>query len=168
VGKTGHQPKIAIHLQRCLSAVLHLPAGVQTVSSDYNVVSFGIWQVSLFKTNMSALLVLIVSMVLSAVCCRMLWNVIETANLCADCIVICRFGKNAKIVHFIGSMKPWQAFYNTDTGRIETSGDISTHRAELLQHWWSIFMQYVKPVLTSASVRLQSYFNILYTPRHTH
>lgn len=64
-----------------------------------------------------------------------------------------RFGKNAKIVHFIGSVKPWQAVFNTETGHVETSGDVSSHRAELLQKWWSIFMLYVKPTLTAASVR---------------
>ena len=70
-----------------------------------------------------------------------------------------RFGKNAKIVHFIGSVKPWQAWFNTETGQVETSGDVSTHRAELLQKWWSIFMMYVKPTLTAASVRRCTYFN---------
>jgi len=83
-----------------------------------------------------------------------------------EAVVLChnRFGKNAKIVHFIGSVKPWQACFNTETGHVETSGDVSTHRAELLQKWWSIFMLYVKPTLTSASVRLHSYFSTVYNP----
>jgi len=64
-------------------------------------------------------------------------------------------------VHFIGSVKPWQACFNTETGHVETTGDVSTHRAELLQKWWSIFMLYVKPTLTSASVGLQFHFDTL-------
>jgi len=72
--------------------------------------------------------------------------------LCSDWSV--RFGKNAKIVHFIGSVKPWQAVFNTATGQVETSGDVSTHRTELLQKWWSTFMKYVKPTLNTGSVSL--------------
>jgi len=69
-----------------------------------------------------------------------------------------RFGKNIKIVHFIGSFKPWHACFNVESGQVETVGDVASHRLELLQKWWSMFMMYVKPQLAATSVSLCSHF----------
>lgn len=62
-----------------------------------------------------------------------------------------RFGKNAKIVHFIGSVKPWHTSYNKTTGQIDTHGD-KTHRMEYLQFWWKIFTEHVQPHVNSSVV----------------
>jgi glycogenin glucosyltransferase len=60
-----------------------------------------------------------------------------------------KFGKNAKIVHFIGSVKPWHASYNKSSGAIDMHGDV-THRADLMQLWWNVFLKHVQPTLDSA------------------
>ncbi|KAG8190788.1 hypothetical protein JTE90_005824 [Oedothorax gibbosus] len=56
-----------------------------------------------------------------------------------------QFGKNVKVVHFLGAVKPWMHFYNSETGRVQ--GD-SHHSYEHLQLWWDLFMKYVQPNLT--------------------
>jgi glycogenin glucosyltransferase len=62
-----------------------------------------------------------------------------------------QFGKNAKIVHFIGSLKPWHTHYNKTTGNIDTRGDM-THHLEFLHYWWKIFVEHVQPNLPSSIV----------------
>jgi len=88
-----------------------------------------------------------------------LWNIVKELRAVHATAVqlFARFGQKTKIVHFIGSVKPWQAVFNMETWHVESSGDTSEHRTELLQKWWCIFMQHVKPSLTVASVRSCSY-----------
>jgi len=57
-----------------------------------------------------------------------------------------QFGKNVKIVHFIGALKPWHASFNTATGHVESQAE-TYHHQEYLELWWSIFMQKVNPAL---------------------
>ncbi|XP_055943150.1 glycogenin-1-like isoform X3 [Argiope bruennichi] len=56
-----------------------------------------------------------------------------------------QFGKDVKIVHFLGAIKPWMESYNSDTGRVQPG---SPHSLEHLQMWWDIFMTFVQPNLT--------------------
>ena len=56
------------------------------------------------------------------------------------------YGKNIKIVHFIGAQKPWHHTFNIASRRVEPSSD-SGHNHDFLQLWWDIFMQYVQPHL---------------------
>jgi len=57
-----------------------------------------------------------------------------------------QFGKNTKIVHFIGAMKPWHHTLNRRTGQVEPSQEAG-HNAEFLQMWWDLFMTEVQPKL---------------------
>ncbi|GFW08060.1 glycogenin-1 [Trichonephila clavipes] len=56
-----------------------------------------------------------------------------------------QFGKDVKIVHFLGPIKPWMESYNSETGRVQSG---SPHSYAHLQLWWDIFMKHVQPNLT--------------------
>ncbi|KFM73844.1 Glycogenin-1, partial [Stegodyphus mimosarum] len=56
-----------------------------------------------------------------------------------------QFGKDVKVVHFLGPIKPWMHFYNSETGQVQSD---SPHSQEHLQIWWDIFMKHVQPSLT--------------------
>uniref|UniRef100_A0A646QIE1 glycogenin glucosyltransferase n=1 Tax=Hemiscolopendra marginata TaxID=943146 RepID=A0A646QIE1_9MYRI len=49
------------------------------------------------------------------------------------------FGRNVRIVHFIGSLKPWMQGYNSLTHKVELR-EGTTHAIEHLQAWWDIFI----------------------------
>lgn len=53
-----------------------------------------------------------------------------------------RYGKNTKIVHFLGPYKPWMHTCNKDTGCVDPCVD-SPHSELYLQKWWDIFNQHV-------------------------
>lgn len=55
-----------------------------------------------------------------------------------------QYGKNAKVLHFIGSTKPWHLKYNAVTGEVDLSGQ-SSHCVEFLQLWWNMLWNNVKP-----------------------
>jgi len=43
-----------------------------------------------------------------------------TASLCAECkFIYYRFGKDTKVVHFIGSVKPWHHQYTAQNDTLE-------------------------------------------------
>ena len=52
-----------------------------------------------------------------------------------------RFGAGVKIVHFIGSKKPWQYNINLETGKvIHDDGIISVTSSErFVQQWWDFY-----------------------------
>jgi len=53
-----------------------------------------------------------------------------------------RFGKNIKIVHFLGSLKPWHHHFDKGTGRVVFTGSGSGSRSEtdqiFTQMWWDL------------------------------
>jgi glycogenin glucosyltransferase len=57
-----------------------------------------------------------------------------------------QYGKNVKVAHFIGALKPWHHVFNTATGQVEPQADAG-HNIEFLQLWWSIFMEHIQPML---------------------
>jgi glycogenin glucosyltransferase len=61
-----------------------------------------------------------------------------------------KFGKDVKVVHFIGSVKPWHHSYNTGTGQVEL-GQGEGHSAEFLQLWWNIFIENIHPQFKTGS-----------------
>lgn len=68
-----------------------------------------------------------------------------------------QFGKDVKIVHFIGPLKPWHYSYNSDLGDVympAQSGAI-VHEKLFLQQWWGIYNTYV-----NQSVHTQDHYNI--------
>lgn len=54
-----------------------------------------------------------------------------------------QFGKNVKIVHFLGNQKPWMCNYNKKTGTVEPS-DKYNHSYEHLHLWWSLYIENVE------------------------
>ncbi|XP_008552141.1 cell surface glycoprotein 1 isoform X3 [Microplitis demolitor] len=60
-----------------------------------------------------------------------------------------QFGEEVRIIHFIGSTKPWLQYFDTQTGIVHPSPD-SNHVQSLLQHWWNIFCRDVHSQLSPA------------------
>ncbi|XP_016075274.1 PREDICTED: glycogenin-2 isoform X2 [Miniopterus natalensis] len=62
-----------------------------------------------------------------------------------------KFGSSAKVVHFLGSTKPWNYRYNPQTGSVleEGSGMAAQHQAAFLNLWWSIYQRSVLPLYRS-------------------
>jgi len=56
------------------------------------------------------------------------------------------FGHNVKIVHFIGSSKPWHVKFDVN-GQPQPQL-YEEHTYQFLQHWWHIFHTNVKPALS--------------------
>jgi len=61
-----------------------------------------------------------------------------------------RFNKDIKVVHFIGSIKPWHHVYDKTTNRVQIQS-VPGHDAGFLQTWWDIFMQDVEPTLSGCN-----------------
>jgi len=64
-----------------------------------------------------------------------------------------QFGRNVKVVHFIGAQKPWHHTFNVQTGHVDTSQDAG-HNADFLQIWWNFFLDKVQPHLDKTLVGL--------------
>lgn len=59
-----------------------------------------------------------------------------------------RFGTNAKVVHFLGQIKPWNYTYSSQTKSVKyESQDPSVSHPEFLNLWWDIFTTSVLPLL---------------------
>ncbi|CAO2613621.1 Gyg1 [Lemmus lemmus] len=58
------------------------------------------------------------------------------------------FGANAKVVHFLGQIKPWNYTYSSQTKSVKyESQDPSMSHPEFLNLWWDIFTTSVLPLL---------------------
>ncbi|XP_031554958.1 glycogenin-1-like isoform X1 [Actinia tenebrosa] len=67
-----------------------------------------------------------------------------------------QFGRDVKIVHFIGPVKPWQCNYSSETGTVympDTAGGLP-HENTYLQLWWDIYVTYVLPGMRQCSDEL--------------
>lgn len=66
----------------------------------------------------------------------------------------CRYGNDAKVIHFIGAVKPWHLTFDTSTQSVDLSGvsPDSSHSLELLNMWWRTFMSAVRPNLDMSTV----------------
>ena len=56
-------------------------------------------------------------------------------------IYFCRFGKEAKIVHYLGAIKPWHHFFDTETSQVhvkQAGGDVEGVR-HFIQLWWDTY-----------------------------
>nr|XP_053773103.1 glycogenin-2 isoform X1 [Desmodus rotundus]XP_053773104.1 glycogenin-2 isoform X1 [Desmodus rotundus]XP_053773105.1 glycogenin-2 isoform X1 [Desmodus rotundus]XP_053773106.1 glycogenin-2 isoform X1 [Desmodus rotundus] len=62
-----------------------------------------------------------------------------------------QFGSGAKVVHFLGSAKPWHYKYNPQTGSVSAEGSESAHQYQLsfLNLWWDIFHRSILPLYGS-------------------
>nr|XP_020764482.1 glycogenin-2 [Odocoileus virginianus texanus] len=59
-----------------------------------------------------------------------------------------QFGSSAKVVHFLGSSKPWNYKYNPQTGSVleEGSGRADQHQTSFLNQWWGIYHHRILPL----------------------
>nr|KAF6398806.1 hypothetical protein HJG59_010220 [Molossus molossus] len=58
------------------------------------------------------------------------------------------FGANAKVVYFLGRIKPWNYTYNPETKSIQSeSQDPTMTHPKFLNLWWDIFTTSVFPLL---------------------
>ncbi|NWH78496.1 GLYG2 protein, partial [Piaya cayana] len=59
------------------------------------------------------------------------------------------FGRDAKVVHFLGATKPWNYKYNLQTKRVMQDGTTSGsfHQLSFLALWWNIYSASVLPLL---------------------
>ncbi|NXG43425.1 GLYG2 protein, partial [Psilopogon haemacephalus] len=59
------------------------------------------------------------------------------------------FGRDAKVVHFLGATKPWNYKYNLQTKRVMQDGTTtaSFHQLSFLALWWNIYSASVLPLL---------------------
>ncbi|XP_036788552.2 glycogenin-2 isoform X4 [Manis pentadactyla] len=62
-----------------------------------------------------------------------------------------QFGSSAKVVHFLGSMKPWKYKYNPQTGSVleEGYGLVHEHQLPFLSLWWEIYHHGILPLFKS-------------------
>jgi glycogenin glucosyltransferase len=66
-----------------------------------------------------------------------------------------QFGGDAKIIHFIGTSKPWLQYFNTETRKVQPTPDLK-HLEAILQHWWNIFCSLIHPRLSPEMARSSS------------
>ncbi|XP_050718601.1 glycogenin-1-like isoform X2 [Eriocheir sinensis] len=55
-----------------------------------------------------------------------------------------QYGGDAKLIHFLGALKPWQHRYDSNTGNVDTPAGYQ-HLAPYLNSWWAIYNRLVKP-----------------------
>ncbi|XP_055925421.1 glycogenin-1-like isoform X1 [Argiope bruennichi] len=66
-----------------------------------------------------------------------------------------KFGKDVKIVHFLGNQKPWMFHYNKDTGNVDApSGNAPL--VDFLKMWWKIFIERVASSPSGDEVQCQN------------
>lgn len=54
------------------------------------------------------------------------------------------FGRNVKIIHFIGAAKPWKASFNQKRGPVLNRPE-NFHLEKHLKKWWQIYSTEVRP-----------------------
>jgi len=75
-----------------------------------------------------------------------------------------KFGKNVKIVHFIGATKPW--LVNFDNKGEPQIGSTEQHTKNHLQLWWQIFSNEIKPMLEKSSAFVESHQSYQFMSSH--
>ncbi|XP_021132812.1 glycogenin-2 isoform X5 [Anas platyrhynchos] len=68
------------------------------------------------------------------------------------------FGRDAKVVHFLGATKPWNYKYNLQTKRVMHDGTTSGsfHQLSFLALWWNIYSASILPLLEKLQKTEQS------------
>jgi len=57
-----------------------------------------------------------------------------------------RFSETVKIVHFLGSVKPWHHNFDSRTGQLNYRSDSQSH-VEHVTQWWALFAEAIMPSL---------------------
>uniref|UniRef100_V9KXQ9 glycogenin glucosyltransferase n=1 Tax=Callorhinchus milii TaxID=7868 RepID=V9KXQ9_CALMI len=62
-----------------------------------------------------------------------------------------RFGSQAKVIHFLGPVKPWHYTFIPDTHLVltDTGKPKEPHIVDLLQLWWDVYFSSVMPLFTN-------------------
>ncbi|XP_031329782.1 glycogenin-2-like isoform X3 [Photinus pyralis] len=68
-----------------------------------------------------------------------------------------QFGGNVKIIHFIGSSKPWLQYFDSETRQVQVGSDLQ-HLRVVLQQWWNIFCSCIHPILSPEMAGLAGAF----------
>ncbi|NXO04706.1 GLYG2 protein, partial [Rhinopomastus cyanomelas] len=66
------------------------------------------------------------------------------------------FGRDAKVVHFLGATKPWNYKYNLQTKRVTQDDTTSCHQLSFLALWWNIYSASILPLLENLQKMEQS------------
>ncbi|XP_061222505.1 glycogenin-2 isoform X1 [Neopsephotus bourkii] len=68
------------------------------------------------------------------------------------------FGRDAKVVHFLGARKPWNHKYNLQTKKVMQDGttDGSLHQLSFLSLWWNIYSASILPLLEKLQKKEES------------
>ncbi|XP_068194312.1 glycogenin-1 [Antennarius striatus] len=64
-----------------------------------------------------------------------------------------QYGHRAKVVHFLGQVKPWNHSYDAQMGEVKghsLSPDLSQLHPDYLLMWWQLYVQSVLPLLEQA------------------
>ncbi|XP_041668848.1 glycogenin-1a [Cheilinus undulatus] len=64
-----------------------------------------------------------------------------------------QYGRNAKVVHFLGKVKPWNHSYDNQRGVVKgqsQSPDLSPLHPDYLLMWWQLYAKSVVPLLQQA------------------
>ena len=63
---------------------------------------------------------------------------------------LCRYGHNAKVVHFLGKVKPWSYSYDAHRGEVKGQAqapDEGQLHSDYLLLWWKLYATSVVPLL---------------------
>lgn len=77
---------------------------------------------------------------------------------CAFCVLSAaacfhRYGHDAKVVHFLGKVKPWNLAYDAQRGEVKghsPSSDVYQLHPDYLLMWWQLYSKDVLPLLQKA------------------
>lgn len=58
-----------------------------------------------------------------------------------------RFGSKAKVVHFLGSTKPWSYTFNPREQRIHGDIQSASSHPSFLMEWWTMYASSVVPMM---------------------
>lgn len=64
-----------------------------------------------------------------------------------------RYGRDAKVVHFLGKVKPWHLAYNAQRGEVKghaATSDVYQLHPDYLLMWWQLYSKDVLPLLQRA------------------
>jgi len=62
-----------------------------------------------------------------------------------------RYGSKVKVIHFLGTIKPWFYSFNASTGQLNTLTG-SKHVTEFVTKWWATFSSLVHPKIESLNL----------------
>merc|ERR1712142_207041 len=72
-----------------------------------------------------------------------------------------KYGFMAKIVHFLGSFKPWHHTFNKSTDEVETAHGYH-HLRGFLNSWWKVYTSLVEPGILTIHLARQLKFRMSY------